>query len=272
MILVLLAARRTPECAASDHVLIQPGELPIVISAPHGGTGKLDGVPVRSGISVPSGPSGFVTVRDSSTDLLALELSRRLEEEFGARPWHVVSQVHRRYVDFNRSLEIAVEHPRARVVYDQYHDALKDACREIRATHQHGLLLDLHGQGTAPDTIFRGTRNGRTVAGLRKRFGDEAHHGPGSFFGLLQKSGWKVHPSPFDGKERSGYTGGYIVTTYGSHRPAGIDAIQLEFGSEYRLHGKHRETADKLTRVIADWVSSYLPELMPATSSAVTDH
>ena len=132
---------------ASDYVLIRRGTLPIVISAPHGGTGKIEGVPARNGEGLAAGPSGFVTVRDSSTDLLAIEFAAQLRRRLGGSPWLIVSRVHRRYVDFNRPVPIALEHPRAQAVYDTYHNALQDACSQVRTKHQYGLLLDLHGQG-----------------------------------------------------------------------------------------------------------------------------
>lgn len=249
-----------------EFVRIQPGDIPIVISAPHGGTKALPETPERKGEGLPTGSSGFFTGRDGGTEELALEVARQLEERLDRKPWYVISSVHRKYVDFNRPVEIAVEHDRARIVYDTYHNALKEACRIIRSEHETGLLLDIHGQGTSAVTVYRGTKNGLTVTRLRSRFTDEAHTGPESFFGLLKNEGWTVFPDPFDGKEQSGFTGGYIVQTYGSHRGSGLEAIQLEFGSRYRTESEREKTASELVDVILSWSDRYMP--LPAASAA----
>lgn len=70
--------------------------------------------------------------------------------------------------------------------------------------------------------------------------------------GLLKKRGWKVHPDPFDGQEQAGFTGGYIVKTYGSHRPDGIDAMQWELGADYRKASVRERVANELADSIAE--------------------
>ncbi len=255
--------------AADELLLIHEGDLPIVVSAPHGGQLALPSVPVRTGDGLATGPSGFFTGRDTGTEELALEVVRQLERRFQGKPSYVISRVDRRYVDFNRPPEIAVEHERARVVYDQYHAALREFCRRVRKEMKYGLLIDLHGQGSSSVTVYRGTKNGLTVSGLRERFGEIAQTGPVSLFGLLKKQGWTVHPDPHDERERSGFSGGYIVQTYGSHRGGGIDAVQLEFGSRYRVPSKREQTAVELTAAIAEYVEHYLPSLNVTASSMV---
>src|SRR5205807_951505 len=74
--------------------------------------------------------------------------------------------------------------------------------------------------------------------------------------------GMKVHP--LDGsRERSGFTGGYIVQPYGSHKPYKIDAIQLEFGGDYRAKENVKDTAAKLAAVIAHFSKLYLQGDLP---------
>jgi hypothetical protein len=67
-----------------------------------------------------------------------------------------------------------------------------------------------------------------------------------------------------DQKEQSGFTGGYIVLTYGSHKALPIDAIQLEFGAEYRVASKRKETA----KVLADALEAYADLYLPRQSAA----
>jgi hypothetical protein len=93
---------------------------------------------------------------------------------------------------------------------------------------------------------------------LRERFGESAHSGEESLFGVLHRLGWKVHPNPANGKEQSGFTGGYIVQSHGSHRPEGIDAVQLEFGAEYRDKMNRKKTADVLATAVKEYLDTYV--------------
>ena len=72
-----------------------------------------------------------------------------------------------------------------------------------------------------------------------------------------------MHPDPHDGKEQSGFTGGYIVQTYGSHQGFGIDAIQLEFGADYRNAEARAKTAAALADALAEYAQRYLTVDLP---------
>src|SRR5690606_4591335 len=202
--------------------------------------------------------SGFVTSRDRGTQELALQVAQAIEKRFGKKPYFVVAGAHRKYIDFNRPPEIAYEEPDAKPTYDRYHGALIEACTAVQKRFHRGLLLDLHGQGMAKDTVFRGTHDGKTVTLLRQRFGEQAHVGEASLFARLKAHGWKIHPDPLNGREQSGYRGGYIVQTYGSHARFGIDAIQLEFGADFRDAKQREQTADTLAAAIAEYAASFL--------------
>lgn len=244
---------------AGELVAIQRGELPILLSAPHGGTRPVPDTEPRQGRGIPKGPSGFFTGRDTYTEELALAVAAAIEKRMQRKPYFVIARFHRKYIDPNRPPEIAYEDPDARPVYDRYHQTLDEFCRCVQRAHGRGLLLDLHGQGSARDTVFRGTQNGKTVTLLRQRFGEEAHDGPQSLFGTLRSLGWTVHPDP-QGREQAGYTGGYIVQTYGSHRGHGIDAIQLEFGHDYRIPERRAQTAETLAQAVEQYFQRYLQE------------
>lgn len=253
----LMAPAQEAKVAPSDLVAVQEGQLPIILSAPHGGLAKVPGVPERKGEGLVKKPGGFVTARDGGTEELAHDLSRAVEAKLGKKPYLVAARFARKYIDPNRPPEAGYEVPAAKPVYDAYHDALARFCRDVQKAHGRGLLLDLHGQGTAADTIFRGTKDGKTVTLLVQRFGPPAHNGPKSFFGLLAGRGCKVHPTD-GGREQAGFTGGYIVQTYGSHEGYGIDAIQLEFGGDYRARERRQDTAAKVAAAVAAYADLYL--------------
>ena len=92
-----------------------------------------------------------------------------------------------------------------------------------------------------------------------QRYGEKAHTGPKSFFGLLAANGCKVAPEDLTGKEVAGLNGGHIVQTYGGEG-FGIDAMQLEFGSEYRAKEVQKDTAAKVANAVAEYAKLYLKD------------
>lgn len=245
------------EFRPEDFVAIQRGTSPVILSAPHGGTEAIPSVPPRQGEGLTPGSSGFRTSRDSGTEALAYAVAKAIEAETGEKPYFVVARVHRKFVDPNRPLAIACEHPDAERVYSTYHATLAAFRDEVRREYGTGLLLDLHGQGSSRETVFRGTKNGLTVKDLIRRHGDAAHDGTRSLLGFASEEGWKTHPRR-GGREQAGYTGGYIVQTYGSHHDNGIDAIQLEFGADYRTSESIDATAATLATAVDRYLQRYV--------------
>lgn len=255
---LLSAQDKADKHSLSEFVFTQQGELPIIISAPHGGTRELPNVPERKGEGMKKGGAGFFAGRDTGTEELAYAVLKEIEKRFGKKPYAVVSRTHRKYLDPNRPPEIAYEDEDAKPTYDFYHGTLADYCKEVTNKHRTGLLLDLHGQGEKRDTVFRGTRNGTTVKHLSTAFGEPAVTGPKSLFGMLDQRGWIVHPKPFDGKEQSGFTGGHIVGTYGTLSGTVVNAYQLEFGAEYRVESRREQTASQLADAVVEYAELYL--------------
>ncbi len=236
-------------------VYVQKGNLPIIISAPHGGNDVIPGVPVRTGVGVPN----FVTVRDTGTEELAYTLATSIQQRFGRAPFVVVAKVSRQYVDINRSAAEAYEHADAKIVYDYYHKMMKTYTKTAANRFHGGVVIDLHGQATSSSTAFRGTRNGGTVRHLRTAFGQSAHDGPNSLFGLLVTRGWTVDPQPLSGTENTNFNGGFIVGAYGSQQATAVDAQQFELGSNFRSTAAARsQTAADLTEALVSYARLYL--------------
>ena len=231
------------------------GTLPIIFSAPHGGKQPIAGANVRRGVGV----TQFTTGRDHNTDELAEKIATKLEVRLGAKPFLLVANFERKYLDVNRPPERAYESAEAKFYYDAYHSALREAHDGVRREWGSGLLLDIHGQSAQGDTIYRGTNNGKTVMSLIRRFGAEAMIGPQSIFSRLEEGGYKVSPPTGDFPKEDRYAGGYIVQTYGSHQQSGIDAIQLEFGARLRARANLERTATDLADAIAVFAQAYLP-------------
>lgn len=239
-------------------VEIQQGDLPIILSAPHDGSLDVPGAKPRTGAGLEAKPGGFVTARDTGTAPLAQLISQAIETRFGRKPYLVINRAHRKFMDPNRPAAEAYEEAATQSVYETYHNFLHTACTEVRSKYQSGLLLDIHGQGSRRNTVFRGTQNGLTVELLRNRFGEGAHSGDASFLAMLDARKFIVYPNPFDGKEQAGFTGGFIVKNYGSHSTYGIDAIQLEFGGLYRAADNRASAAAVIADAVAEYADTYL--------------
>jgi N-formylglutamate amidohydrolase len=245
-----------------SYVTAQAGDLPLLLCAAHGGTRELPGVPVRTGENLQPGSVGFVLLRDSNTEHLTPALAKAIAHRLGKQPYWVVLTAHRKFVDANRPPENAVEHPRARAVYDAFHARLAEYCRDIHRRFGGGLLLDVHGQARTRDVVYRGTQNGATMAQLIRRHGEGVHAGPQGFAGLLVAHGIRMEPTDTR-REASGFTGGPIVRTYGAM--AGMGAIQLEFGFDFRRMDAIPAVADRAADGIAAFLRRYL---LPAPGKA----
>lgn len=234
--------------AAGEWLTVRVGTMPVVLSAPHGGDRPMPHIPARQRSDLPK----FQTVRDERTAELTEKLADALAEESGRQPFVVILRAERKYVDVNRPPEHAYEAEPAKAVYVAYHRALRKACDEIRAKWKHGLLLDVHGQTLEDGVIFRGTHNLETITALRQRAGPEVYR---QLDRALEKQGFRVLP-PADERETR-FTGGYIVQTYGSQHPDGIDAIQWEFGSELRQKEVLDQTARQAGKALAEFVRQH---------------
>ena len=229
--LILLFAILCPVVAqAGDttetHIAVS-GSLPVLLTVPHDGEWLPDTLPIRT---------KGVMVRDLNTRRLAEALAARLEEQTGKRPYLLIACLSRKVLDVNRSPAEATEAAEALPAYRAYHAQLAQFVADIRQRFpQGGLLLDIHGQGFDTGMIFRGTQAGLTTQALIERHGPQAIQGRTSLSGQLAARGYRVSP-PIDAPSlhESRYAGGYTVMSYGSHRPDGIDAIQLEFGRDLR--------------------------------------
>lgn len=259
---IALLLQDAPATQPQTLVTAQRGTLPILISAPHGGTRRIEGVPDRNGKGVSrkrGAKTNFSFALDRHTDTLALALADALEKLTGKRPYLVVAHFSRRQLDANRSVEEGVESPAARAVYEQYHTALRDYRSEILATFGGGILIDLHGHGGDPETLYRGTADGQTVRNLREMFGMEALVGPQGLMGSLEAAGIKVvPPAASPDRENPALNGGFIVRTYGSFAGGSFDAVQMELGLALRAPDRLPQLADQLAAALWSYHRRYL--------------
>ena len=260
MIWALSAAVANAEVDVAKFITVRPGNIAIIISAPHGGDRMIPDIAKRED----RGQKFFETVRDQRTAELAELIGKNLERLLGGAPFIVIAKFDRRQIDANRAAEDAFTPPGdggPKLVYEAYHKALADAAAEVTRRWGCGLLLDIHGQARFPDAIVRGTQNGQTVMSLVKRYGEEAVAGPRSFFGALGGKGYSIAPTgEGDDRIERFFQGGHIVDTHGSRNGGAVDAIQVEIGARHRMPERLEATARDLAAAAAVFADAYLPK------------
>lgn len=244
-------------------VHFQKGDLPIIITAPHGGTNEIKGATVRT---------NGVIVRDDGTYELALLVNEELTKLMsGKKPFLVAAQFSRKNLDVNRPATNAFESAAAQPYYETYHQHVSNYVAEIRQRFGgEGLMIDLHGQARDAESIFRGTGNGVTVLRLIQKQGESAFTGTNSILGQLAAKGYPVVPNntpPGKPPEDRSYNGGYTVRTYGSSNDQGIDAIQLELGSQLR-RADRKKFAKDLAQAIYTFQEKYLKQTLASQKAS----
>jgi hypothetical protein len=225
------------------YVEYRPGDLPVILAAPHGGDLEPSEIADRT--------SG-VTVTDRNTIELLEALADALEVETGERPHLVVSRLDRGKLDPNRELAEAVESgaPYASLAWEEYHAFLDTARAVVARGLGWGLFLDLHGHGHDVDRV----ELGYLLSGSELALGDAALdllapgtsirtlvaesgtplsgliRGPTAFGTLLAAAGVPAIPSDVDQAPGADpyFTGGYSTRRHGSREGGPVSGIQLE--------------------------------------------
>ncbi len=236
----VLASARAGEFGAKKLVEYLPGDLPLILCAPHGGALKPASIPDRA---------YGVTGGDAYTQELTRLVAAEIEKLGGHRPHLVLSHLHRIKLDPNREVKEAAQgNPDAVQAWKEYHTFIEKA-REA-AVKQHGIafLIDMHGQSHkgervelgymhAPKELSQATEVVNSaefiakgsLALLVQKSGlsyTEVLHGPRSMGALLATRGYRSTPSPqMPVPDEPYFKGGYTVARHCTDSTTGF---QLE--------------------------------------------
>jgi N-formylglutamate amidohydrolase len=228
----------------NGYIEFAAGDLPIIVSAPHGGTIDPAEIPNRT-----SGETGT----DSGTEDLARSLAAALHARTGQWASVVICRLRRTKLDANRDIGGAAQgNPAAEQAWREYH-AFIEAARDLAiARHGRGLVIDLHGHGhpiprAELGYLLSASDLNRTDAeldqgGFASRTGIRALaaesgiafsallRGRSSLGGLLQAAGYPSVPAP--GAPGPGsdpyFSGGYATERHGSLSGGSMNAVQIE--------------------------------------------
>ena len=223
------------------------GDLPLVLTAPHGGQLRPEALATRT-----EGVTG--------ADLNSLELAHAVAAEFFKRTGHhvalVASHLHRSKLDPNRELKEAAQGDvLAERTWQEFHAGVRSALASAVARHGFAFLIDLHGhahpiarielgyaldakQLNRPDAAFD-TSELITLSTFRDLSARHAAtvspsallRGPRSLGDLFATRGIRATPSPQDPQPGTTpfFSGGYIVRTYAAApETSQVDGLQIE--------------------------------------------
>ncbi|CAO3606702.1 unnamed protein product [Mucor fragilis] len=237
------------------------GNLPLIITAPHGGLLKPESIPNRIG-------DGSSVLGDMYTKDIALGIEQFIIEHYGdAFPHVVANDISRRKADPNRSMEEGTETEAGEQVWKAYHGRVKESVESILKTNLCGLLVDIHGHTHSSGRIELGyllspddLRSDRvrldqaileksSIQSLAKRrlkitephrflalFGDSIIESSANQISVLPSS---TLPSPPDADY---FVGGFTTQHYHNYWN-GLDAIQVEIPKHLRWNEKNRQHA-----------------------------
>ncbi len=263
----------------NGYVEYHPGDIPIVISVPHGGYLMPAQIPDRS-------CQNPVFAQDAFT----LELAQRIDSSFremtGCRPHIIYCMLHRRKLDANRNLSAAAcGQPDAVQAWTEYMDFITQA--QQAATAQYGgkvFFIDLHGHGNPVQRIELGyllfddefelpdaTLNTPVYVGYSSIQQLVATHhagashadllrGPDALGTLLGNNGYPSVPSqqiPAPGIGNNYFSGGYITANHTSYATDNdVNGVQMECNfSGVRGTWQHRKAfADSLVNTLATYM------------------
>jgi N-formylglutamate amidohydrolase len=259
------------------------GNLPLIISVPHGGNMVPQEIPDRT--------CGDETVTDSYTINLANEIKSAIFKMTGCFPHIIICNLKRTKLDANRDIsEAACGNEYAGIAWNEFHAFMDTASANIRKKNGKGLLIDLHGHGHSIQRLELGylltaaqlgysnaTLNSSTFVYLssirsliNSNVSGQTHsdliRGPYSLGSMFAVKGYPAVPSADDPFPQSGqpyFSGGFTTERHGSDTSGMIDAIQMECNQNVRFNEPARlQFAQIVAVVLLDFLTKhYFPQL-----------
>ncbi|MBI5774071.1 MAG: hypothetical protein HZA89_10055 [Verrucomicrobia bacterium] len=230
----------------SNYIEYIAGNLPFIISAPHGGTNKPAELPDRT-------YGTFAT--DTATDTLARTIRTVFTNRFGGLVPHVIiCNLDRDKIDCNREIiEGAQGNTNTEIAWNEFQNFIATAKQTVSNQFGRGFYIDLHGHGhpiqqleigyllsagelaVSDATLDAGTNySGQSsIKELDQRSlssFSELLRGPTGFGSLMAAQGFPSVPSQAvpDPGTNSYFNGGYNTVQHGSLLGGTISGLQIE--------------------------------------------
>ncbi|MFP5040806.1 dockerin type I domain-containing protein [Parasediminibacterium sp. JCM 36343] len=270
---------------SNNYIEYIAGNMPVIISAPHGGTFIPASIADRTASSCFNDPN-YTTAYDGNTQEIARALDTALRNYIGCRPHTIICKLSRTKVDCNRDINYgACGDSIAQKAWNDFHKYINIARSSVMANGTRGLYIDFHAQGHTVQRLELGY--GPSAADLRQQdtylnrnsiknnssirnlaannFNGQTHaqllRGPYSFGTMMANAGYPSVPSTQDSFPLTSdlyFDGGYNIRRYGTADSGYIDAIQIESNYTNVRDSKAHiiKFADSLARVIVRYLQT----------------
>ncbi len=267
----------------NGYITYQPGDLPIVISVPHGGDIAPESIPDRT-------CNNPVYATDANT----IELAQAIDSSFialtGCRPHIIYCHLHRSKLDANRNLTAAAcGNNEAVIAWNEFHDFIENAQSEALEQYEgKAFYIDLHGHGNSIQRLELGyllyddeldlddeilnTQTFIDYSSIRSlvntNVNNETHaellRGPnalGTYFGLYGYPAVPGEQIPAPGTNTNYFSGGYntvVHTSYQDDNPVSGVQIECNYTDVRDTEINRRAFADSLAIVMRDYLNYHL--------------
>ncbi len=273
------------------------GNMPVIISAPHGGWLKPTDIPDRTDANC---GTTVTTATDSYTQEMARALDTSLRNLLGCRPHTIICKISRVKVDMNREVnEAACNNPIAVTTWYNYQGFIDTARQYIKAKYGRGLFIDIHGHGhtiqrnelgytltantlrqsdavlNQTSTINNSSIRYLTNNNLTTQTHAQLIRGTKAFGTLLTNAGYPTVPSQQDAYPQISeayFDGGYNTQRWGSSDSSTFDAIQIEtnYTGVRNNTNNIKKFADSLAVVIKRYIeTNFMNSLQLAQCKAI---
>ncbi len=264
----------------NNYIEYRAGNLPIIITAPHGGRLEPTAIPDRNCATC-------TTVMDGNTMELAYQIDTAIQQVFGCFPHIVVNQLHRIKLDANREIvEAALGNTDAETAWGEWHNFIQNAKNQAKNAFGRGLLIDLHGHGhTIPrleigylagdadlrlsDSVLSTPQYSRLLSiknlvlnNLNRFTAAQLLRGEFALGTLLGAKNFPSVPSQQDPAPQVGelyFNGGYNTVRHGSRDSSTIDALQIEcnFTGVRNTYENRRRFATELATALKTYFAKH---------------
>lgn len=261
------------------------GNMPLVISVPHGGRIVVDTLPVRD-------CKGAVVVTDGNTIELARAIQAYFQKEYQLTPHIIISHLSRKHLDQNRELDNGATCGNKQVEKPWYtfHNFVDSALNLATAGGNRAMYIDLHGHGHKNQRLeigynltkgelnellsdkFDGKSKYHSIANLLKSENSlnfkEIIFGDNAFGTFLVNNGVPATPSKQDlvpTKEEAFFSGGDNTRRFTGKKYPNVFGLQIESDGTARRAANRENTAKGISEAVVQYLNTYAKSQIKAS-------
>ncbi|WP_461532966.1 hypothetical protein [Sinomicrobium sp.] len=224
------------------------GNIPLVISVPHGGNLKPSNIPDRT-------CNNPTTITDANTRELARAIEQEFISKYNIRPYIIFCHLQRAKIDQNRAIADATcGNSQMETAWHTFHNYIDTALNDAVAKHGRAIYIDLHGHGHPNLRLELGYSLGRSSlinvyngVNLPTHSGNSSINnlmelnpymdfremmlGDNAFGTMMENEGYRAVPSkqdPYPATGEAFFNGGYNTRHFTSDDYPNVYGFQIE--------------------------------------------